>query len=88
MGKYDTDRKGEEPQYLVLEVGLGHGEQELVLLGSGWHGEERGRRDQRRRRPLPHHRRELQHLCFTTSAAASWVGEPGEGGREGFDFDS
>lgn len=29
---------------LILEVGLGHGEEELVLLGDGWHGEQpRGR---------------------------------------------
>jgi hypothetical protein len=51
------------PQHLVLEVGLGHGEEDLVLLGGGRHGEQRGRRDQRRRWPLPHQRRELQHLC-------------------------
>jgi hypothetical protein len=29
---------------LILEVGLGQGEEELVLLGGGWHGEQpRGR---------------------------------------------
>jgi hypothetical protein len=40
--------KGGDSAYLVLEVGLGHGEEELILVGSGGHGKQRGCRYQRR----------------------------------------
>jgi hypothetical protein len=66
--------KGGDRGYLVLEVGLGHGEEELVLVGGGGHGQQRGCWDQRRRRPLPHQRRELQHLRAPAGGGLAWVG--------------
>lgn len=71
--RWNLSKKGLIKRYLFIEIGLLHGEKELLAMGLGpLRGKQKRRRNRPRRpRVLRQERRELQHFSFSFGCVSS-----------------